>query len=344
MQITENDQKPRHICYSCCNKLEDLNDFIEICHSADYKFESILFEASQQSAIKEDWNNKKITEITQEITQDPQMTVQHDGVIVVGKVDESQNINRECQDILLMVELKYKDVDIDPQSAELMKQNKIIYQESDMIQDKQLVFPQSVLRHSDDFTKDKTDHINLTPIAYSQPYIEQPIELIKNSYTIQETKTRPKTKPFPCSHCNKSFMRRSNLHAHMSSHTQIKPFQCDQCERSFAVRWNLTVHQRIHSGIFSCDVCGKAFPMKGKLERHRRTHTGEKPFVCTMLGCDKAFSDKRNLEAHSRTHTQDKPYVCSICSKGFGSKSHMNDHQKVIINNINSLLLRNDRN
>lgn len=46
-QISEDDAKPKQVCYNCCNKLDDFNDFIEICQSSDYKFETILFSANQ---------------------------------------------------------------------------------------------------------------------------------------------------------------------------------------------------------------------------------------------------------------------------------------------------------
>ncbi|GLV34589.1 uncharacterized protein CBL_09070 [Carabus blaptoides fortunei] len=350
LMINEEDCKPKQMCYNCMAKLEDYYEFLELCQSSDYKFESIIFaanstESPDQNMPRWDTESEKVDSLPEQMPVHEQaVTVPHDGVIVVGKMDETQGMNRECQDILLMVELKYKDVELDSQSAEIIKENKILYHENDILHDKQLaIFQQSVLRHSDDFNKinDKSieqtsEELNLAQIQYTDSYVEQPIKLIKTSaYTnclpepAKVSKSVVKSKPFPCSHCNKSFMRRSNLNAHMSTHTQVRPFHCEQCDRSFAVRWNLTVHQRLHTGLYSCEFCGKAFPVKGKLDRHRRIHTGEKPFVCKLGDCDKAFADKRNLEAHIRTHSEERPYACSVCARAFRSRSHLSDHQRV---------------
>ncbi|XP_071438759.1 uncharacterized protein [Hetaerina americana] len=134
-------------------------------------------------------------------------------------------------------------------------------------------------------------------------------------------------KPFSCDMCGKSFMRRTNLNAHMGIHTQVKPHSCEICGKSFVVRWDLTLHKRIHSGLFACEFCGKAFSVKGKLERHRRVHTGERPFSCDV--CSKAFGDKRNLEAHRRCHTGERPFTCHLCGRSFRVNSHLSDHRRV---------------
>lgn len=339
--------------------MEDYYEFYELCQSTDYKFESILF-AANTADCRTKWNIEKMTTITTTPEQLPSetqtLTTAHDGVIVVG--NDPQNSNRDGQDILLMVELKYKDV-LDPQSTTVLKgkQDKGLYQ-TNLLPEKELIFPlpQSVLRHSDEFHHQKLpppkldseidEELNLVEevtYADAQTFTDQPMELVdkdpsndslaetndSNSNSNEVIKCVSKDKPFPCSHCDKAFMRRSNLNAHMSIHTQVKPFNCEQCDQSFALKWNLTVHQRIHTGTYSCEFCGKAFPVKGKLDRHRRIHTGEKPFVCPLPECDKAFADKRNLEAHIKTHSEERPFVCNQCGRAFRSRSHVADHQRV---------------
>lgn len=152
----------------------------------------------------------------------------------------------------------------------------------------------------------------------------------KYKSTVGEENANPPRpeKRFPCTVCGKSFMRRTNLNAHMGMrHTHVRPHVCDLCGKGFVLRWDLTLHQRIHAGLFSCEFCNKAFTVQGKLDRHRRTHTGERPFPCTT--CGKAFGDKRNLESHRRTHSGERPYVCGICNRSFRVRSHLSDHRRV---------------
>ncbi|KAJ9581803.1 hypothetical protein L9F63_003872 [Diploptera punctata] len=150
----------------------------------------------------------------------------------------------------------------------------------------------------------------------------------KSTASEENANTSRPEKRFSCTICGKSFMRRTNLNAHMGvRHTHIRPHVCDQCGKGFVLRWDLTLHQRIHAGLFSCEFCNKAFTVQGKLDRHRRTHTGERPFPCTT--CGKAFGDKRNLESHQRTHSGERPYVCGICGRSFRVRSHLSDHRRV---------------
>ena len=49
-------------------------------------------------------------------------------------------------------------------------------------------------------------------------------------------------KPFGCAHCGKAFADRSNLRAHMQTHSAFKHFQCKRCKKSFALKSYLNKH------------------------------------------------------------------------------------------------------
>lgn len=50
-------------------------------------------------------------------------------------------------------------------------------------------------------------------------------------------------KPFGCAHCGKAFADRSNLRAHMQTHSAFKHYRfCRQCDKSFALKSYLHKH------------------------------------------------------------------------------------------------------
>lgn len=44
----------------------------------------------------------------------------------------------------------------------------------------------------------------------------------------------PGEKPYTCSHCSRAFADRSNLRAHLQTHSDIKKYQCSACSKTFS--------------------------------------------------------------------------------------------------------------
>ncbi|ROL48513.1 Zinc finger protein SNAI2 [Anabarilius grahami] len=53
-------------------------------------------------------------------------------------------------------------------------------------------------------------------------------------------------RPFSCPHCNRAFADRSNLRAHLQTHSEVKKYQCGTCSRTFS-RMSL-LHKHTLSG------------------------------------------------------------------------------------------------
>ncbi|XP_078514817.1 uncharacterized protein LOC144773575 isoform X1 [Lissotriton helveticus] len=108
-----------------------------------------------------------------------------------------------------------------------------------------------------------------------------------------------------------------------------KLFPCTECERTFTRSSNLIKHQRAHRGDrpYLCNACGKCFRRNTSLIIHKRIHTGERPYKCKE--CGKNFVQRQHLTTHLKTHTGERPYPCPECEKGFRWRSELMKHQKV---------------
>lgn len=152
--VREEDFKPKQVCYNCATKLEVCAELVDMCLASEFKFDSVLQSRypglktvdSAQSQVQKTEEDSKGTQLSesalgvvplmsqttksQELGPNNTLTVSHEGgVIVLSKVeaDLSNQQREECQDILLMVELKYNKDMPESQQATVAKTHTITY-------------------------------------------------------------------------------------------------------------------------------------------------------------------------------------------------------------------------
>ncbi|XP_055326051.1 zinc finger protein 248-like [Sitodiplosis mosellana] len=104
----------------------------------------------------------------------------------------------------------------------------------------------------------------------------------QNKGNIPRNKAAKKRKEHKCHVCDYIASHKSNLTAHIRTHTGERPYKCDICLKRFPQKSALNLHQKIHSGEkrFECFICLKSFAVKCTLNRHLRTHTDDLPHSC----------------------------------------------------------------
>ncbi|KAF2357746.1 Zinc finger C2H2-type [Trinorchestia longiramus] len=137
-----------------------------------------------------------------------------------------------------------------------------------------------------------------------------------------------------CEECGKKFKRRTSLQKHVilrhEDASSAGPYRCDECPKKFVRRIYLTNHKlRMHHlpKPFTCEVCGRALLTKASLAVHHRCVHGPASQKLACSHCPKLFSRKEKLVLHLRRHTGERPFVCEVCSRGFVSKSKLQEHK-----------------
>lgn len=75
----------------------------------------------------------------------------------------------------------------------------------------------------------------------------------------------PGEKPFSCPHCNRAFADRSNLRAHLQTHSDVKKYQCKNCSKTFS-RMSL-LHKHEESGCCVAHWTGILFSTSGEKKK-----------------------------------------------------------------------------
>jgi len=151
--------------------------------------------------------------------------------------------------------------------------------------------------------------------------------------------------PQLCTHCGKSFNKKSNLKVHiLNSHTKYDPVDCicSQCGKMFKNPLSMKRHvetfhdeERKAEMVVVCPDCGKQFNKRTNLKIHMEcVHTTYEPgqFICQL--CAKELKNPHSLKSHIReVHTLKDDgkdpvmHKCDECEKEFKKKKDLRGHK-----------------
>jgi KRAB domain-containing zinc finger protein len=131
----------------------------------------------------------------------------------------------------------------------------------------------------------------------------------------------------PCKICNKKFISKLKLKAHLNS-SHCNKYSCSECTATFRTKKLLAKHNTGHrrkekEKISKYYCCGKLFVKKESLEKHIKTHECFQIFECDF--CRRIFNKKKNLCLHMIKHTSKD--ICERCKKHFSSTAYLHKHQ-----------------
>lgn len=180
----------------------------------------------------------------------------------------------------------------------------------------------------------------------------------KRKSRTSKSRTRDKSRIYPCSECDRIMASAAALHYHRRKHSGVKPFACSQCPRRFIIRGQLVEHERIHSGEkpFACEQCAKRFAQSSQLRQHASVHSEVGTHVCPKCGeafarpwrlqshlraaheettsqkryrcedCGREYSLRQSWVYHRLTHSDVRPFQCNLCSRQFRIAAQLRQH------------------
>lgn len=175
------------------------------------------------------------------------------------------------------------------------------------------------------------DNVSVTGSVSSQGSLDSEMSFITAKSEVSATSTTSsRTKRFFCDYdnCQKSFTRPGLLTEHqLSVHQGVRPFKCTQCDKTFVRKSHLERHLISHlddsEKPFHCKYCNKGCTTAQQLKRHEITHS--KSFICPYQNCNESFYKHPQLRSHILSFHLNK-LNCEICHKKFQRPYRLRHH------------------
>lgn len=132
------------------------------------------------------------------------------------------------------------------------------------------------------------------------------------------------------SDCQASFVTFNAFQSHCLEAHNMFPLECQICKKRYKEQATFKNHMETHQGVlkYECDVCSKKFVTRERLFAHRRLHLGKR-FICSQNQCNFKARSSTALRNHIMMKHMERRFQCFICSKKFGSKQNLEQHEVV---------------
>ncbi|XP_076352585.1 uncharacterized protein LOC143247921 [Tachypleus tridentatus] len=113
-----------------------------------------------------------------------------------------------------------------------------------------------------------------------------------------------------CEICGVRMPFHQALWSHLSLHSIVH--ECHKCQRRFLQREQLVAHMEVHAPPVPCpwEGCTRKLSSKVGLYNHLRMHRGEADFKCSH--CGKGFFKRNMLKSHMKIHQQPSRYTRTV--------------------------------
>lgn len=271
IDITENDEFPKHLCDYCHSLLQGAILFRKLAKDAEARLLQSSFQSELQTEMSpheacsdtgngfEDESSPK--EVTSYKCKLCKLTFQtHKEFMLHKNSKKHKNVRIQCPICFGLL------------TAQLYKKHLVRHESaSHLICDVcgKLYRKDNLVRHM------QLHSFDLPYQCQMCPYRGRFMESLKI-----HIRTHTGDKPFSCDKCQLRFLTRSNLNRHLLTHKKDRPFKCTECGRGFYTQRDMDVHFKSdHAGIkdFGCRMCGNKYGTRKALMRHElRVHKRDK--------------------------------------------------------------------